>query len=199
MGHMGIINESLAEITRHGYLVLFTWVAVGQLGVPIPGMPILIAAGVLSASGELSLGRALLLGILGCLIGDTIWYVIGRCWATKLVHGFGKISSNQQACVYRGSDLVSQHNGFILLIGKYLPGINIVVVLLSAESTGLASFLLYDFLASAVYVGGYLTLGRAIGSHVDSLSLMTRSVRAVLASVPLLVALAFVFGCWLRR
>lgn len=83
MGHAGIINQSVAEIMKHGYLLLFTWVTVEQLGAPVPGMPILIAAGVLSATGELSLGPALFLGILGCLIGDAIWYGIGRCWATK--------------------------------------------------------------------------------------------------------------------
>ncbi len=43
-------------LTQHGHLVLFIWVAAAHLGAPLPAVPILIAAGVLSATGKMSIG-----------------------------------------------------------------------------------------------------------------------------------------------
>ena len=66
-------------------MVLFVWVAAEQLGAPLPAAPILIAAGVLSATGQLSLIHALTLGIAACLIGDTVWYGVGKRWGTAVL------------------------------------------------------------------------------------------------------------------
>ena len=73
---MGGIEQAVAEITKHGYLLLFLWVAAEQLGAPLPAVPILIAGGVLSAGGHFSFPAALLLGIVARLTGDIIWYVL---------------------------------------------------------------------------------------------------------------------------
>jgi len=42
------MNETLSFLTRHGYTVLFVWVFAEQIGLPLPAVPILIAAGALA-------------------------------------------------------------------------------------------------------------------------------------------------------
>src|SRR5438874_10497518 len=46
---------------------LFGWVLVEQLGVPIPAMPLLLAAGALAGTGHLNFFAALLFTVLGAL------------------------------------------------------------------------------------------------------------------------------------
>jgi membrane protein DedA with SNARE-associated domain len=65
--------------------VLFSRVALKELGAPLPALPILIAAGVLSASGQLSLASAFALGTLGCVVGDTALYCIGKPWGARIL------------------------------------------------------------------------------------------------------------------
>ncbi len=40
-------------LLMYGYLLLFAWVLVEQLGIPLPATPVLLAAGALSADGPI--------------------------------------------------------------------------------------------------------------------------------------------------
>jgi len=39
------VHATIEFLARHGYLVLISWVFVEQVGLPIPSIPILLAAG----------------------------------------------------------------------------------------------------------------------------------------------------------
>ena len=51
-------------LIRHGHSVLFFWVLVEQMGVPIPAMPLLLAAGALAGTGHLNFFAALFFAVL---------------------------------------------------------------------------------------------------------------------------------------
>ena len=59
-------------LPMYGYLILFAWVLVEQLGIPLPAAPVLLTAGALSAEHELNFAFALLAGLAGSLIADSI-------------------------------------------------------------------------------------------------------------------------------
>ena len=46
-------------LLMYGYLLLFAWVLVEQVGIPLPATPVLLAAGALSAEGQISFPAAL--------------------------------------------------------------------------------------------------------------------------------------------
>ena len=41
-------------LQMYGYLLLFAWVLIEQFGIPLPATPVLLAAGALSAEGQIS-------------------------------------------------------------------------------------------------------------------------------------------------
>ena len=47
--------ESLQFLIRHGYTVIFVFVLAEQIGLPLPAIPLLLAAGALAGTGKLSL------------------------------------------------------------------------------------------------------------------------------------------------
>jgi len=53
------MDASIDVLVRHGYLILFGWVFAEQIGLPIPAVPVMMAAGALAGSGQLSLAAAL--------------------------------------------------------------------------------------------------------------------------------------------
>jgi hypothetical protein len=44
------MNDLVDVLVRYGYLVVFGWVFAEQIGLPIPAMPVLLAAGAMAAS-----------------------------------------------------------------------------------------------------------------------------------------------------
>ena len=65
-------------LMRHGYAVLLGWVFLEQAGLPVPSMPLLLAAGALAGAGKLNLALCLLACVFASLAADTIWYALGR-------------------------------------------------------------------------------------------------------------------------
>ena len=190
---MSTFHQSVTALTQHGHLVLFVWVAAEQLGTPVPAAPILIAAGVLSAVGKMSIAGAVGVGMVACLVGDIAWYAIGKRRGTTVLRLLCKISLEPETCVRRSSDFISRHGGRSLLVAKFIPGISAVAVPLAANSgIPLASFLAFDLLGIALYVGAYVAVGRLVGDRIEELFIVAHSMASAALGVAALAALAIV-------
>ena len=87
--------NTLLQLTYSG---LFLAVLAQQVGLPIPSVVFLMAAGALSARGAMNPTIILLLGVLGCLAGDGIWYWIGRKWGSKAMRLICRFTADPQGC-----------------------------------------------------------------------------------------------------
>jgi membrane protein DedA with SNARE-associated domain len=190
---VGAVHQSFAELARHGYIVLFAWVTAEQLGAPVPAVPILIAAGVISATGQLTFGIALLIGTLGCLIGDSVWYAIGKRRGSAVLRLLCKISLNPESCVRSSSEFISRYGSASLLLSKFIPGISTVAVPLAANSEIPAlSFFSYDLAGSVLYVATYLAAGRIIGDRIDRFAGFVSSMKSAAILLAIIAAMAAV-------
>ena len=198
---MGNIHLILAELTAHGYVVLFAWVAAEMLGAPLPTAPVLLAAGVLTATGRLSFATAWTLGVLACFFGDAVWYSIGRRWGASVLRCLGgRISFESGTCSRRACELVGRYGSRTMLLSKFVPGINIVAVSLTASSgTTLPAFLPYDIPGSIVYVGAYLFLGRMLGARIETLSSLAHFAGRASIGIVVLGGIALVAFRYIQR
>jgi membrane protein DedA with SNARE-associated domain/rhodanese-related sulfurtransferase len=179
------------EIAKHGYIVLFVWLTAEQLGAPVPAAPMLIAAGVLSVTGQLTFTSALVIAVLGCLLGDSAWYVFGKLRGSQVLRILCKISLNPETCVRRSSEFISRNGGRSLVVAKFVPGIGSVAVPLAANSgISLGSFFFYDIIGSMLYAGAYLAAGRLLGDRIDRLSGFANSIKSISLALAILAALA---------
>jgi membrane protein DedA with SNARE-associated domain len=189
------VHQALIGLARHGYALLFLWTAAEQLGAPVPAMPILIAAGVLSTTGQLNLASALLVGVIACLIGDAAWYIIGKKRGPAVLRFLCKISLEPQTCVRRGSEFISRYGSQSLIFAKFIPGISAVAVPLTANSdVSLLSFIVADLFGSLLYIGTYLAAGRLLGDSLNRISVVATSIRS--ASLILAFTAAFSILGW---
>src|SRR6185369_10480375 len=155
------MHAVLDAIAQHGYLLLFGWVLIEQLGLPIPAMPVLLAAGVLAGLGKMSFGVAIALAITACLIGDLVWFWLGRRYGGGVVRVLCRVSFEPENCVRKTSDAFTKHGPVALLLAKFLPGI------------GFWTFLLYDLGGCALYVLGFAGIGLALSNSVEQLDVLT--------------------------
>jgi len=76
------MTELLNFLIEHGYAVIFAWVALDQAGLPLPAVPLMLAAGVLVGMGQMSLLLVLLTVLLASVPIDLFWHGVhggGEC------------------------------------------------------------------------------------------------------------------------
>jgi membrane protein DedA with SNARE-associated domain/rhodanese-related sulfurtransferase len=151
-------------LLTYGYLLLYAWVLVEQLGIPLPATPILLAAGALSAEGQISFALALLASVAGSLTSDASWFLIGRKYGHHVLRVLCKLSMEPTICVRRTQDSFGRRREVTLMIAKFVPGLATLAPPVAGQNgMDFWSFLFFDGIGATAWVGALLTIGRLFG------------------------------------
>jgi membrane protein DedA with SNARE-associated domain len=155
-------------LVAHGYWLLFVLVLGEQLGLPLVGAPVLLAAGALAATGNLALPLVLALPVLACLLGDAVWYGLGRRRGAPVLGFLCRVALEPDSCVRRTEDTFARHGPAVLLVAKFLPGLNTVAPPLAGiGGLSLPRFLAWDAAGATLWVGAYGGLGYLFGRELE--------------------------------
>jgi membrane protein DedA with SNARE-associated domain/rhodanese-related sulfurtransferase len=187
-------------LLTYGYLLLFTWVLIEQLGIPLPATPVLLAAGALSAEHGISFPLALLAGVLACVSSDTMWFLVGRRFGHHVLRILCKLSLEPTVCVRRTQDSFSRRREFTLLIAKFVPGLATLAPPVAGENgMGLGRFLLFDAAGATLWISALLSAGRLFGDALKRDPSLLNWVGRFSGSLLVLGILAFFVGRIVRR
>jgi membrane protein DedA with SNARE-associated domain/rhodanese-related sulfurtransferase len=151
-------------LLTYGYLLLFSWVLVEQFGIPLPATPVLLAAGALSAEGQMSFLLALLLGVVGALTADSTWFLVGRRYGHHVLRLLCKLSMEPTICVRRTQDSFGHRREMTLMIAKFVPGLATLAPPVAGQNgMGFGRFLLFDGIGATAWVFILLAAGRLFG------------------------------------
>jgi membrane protein DedA with SNARE-associated domain/rhodanese-related sulfurtransferase len=124
---------ALDFFVRYAYMVIFLWVLTEQLGIPVPSTPILLAAGTLTATHQLSLSLVLLSALCGSLIADSVWYLFGKRYGAAVVRLVCKLSFESSACVRKTEGYFTKRGPTALLVAKFIPGLGSVAAPIAGQ------------------------------------------------------------------
>jgi membrane protein DedA with SNARE-associated domain len=166
--------ESLDPLIRaYGYPAVFGGMVIQQLVPPIPGEPLLLGVGALAGNGRFSLWLAALLALAGSVVGDFVWYEIGRRGRHRVFKWLCRVSIEPDACVRHAQDTLARRGASALLIGKVVPAFNgIAQPLAGALGISRLRFLISDLLGGILWVGLYLGLGYAFRDQLATAALL---------------------------
>jgi membrane protein DedA with SNARE-associated domain len=103
------------------YLIVFA-LALGDAVVPLlPSEAALITAGLLSVTGDLTLGWVIAAGALGAYCGDGISYAFGRFVGRPFQQRFLNGQRAERALVWSEREL-EERGGLLLVVARYVPG-----------------------------------------------------------------------------
>jgi membrane protein DedA with SNARE-associated domain len=154
------MNEISQSLIAYGAPVLFTVVFVEQVGLPLPCVPWLLAAGALSASGEMNAAVTLGMSVVACVIADSLWFYVGRRRGNRVVQLVCRLFLVPNWVVLRTKSLFDRKGSRGLVFAKFLPGLgNVMPPLAGALGVRATHFLLFDSLGSFLYAGFYIGAG----------------------------------------
>ncbi|MEM7582158.1 MAG: VTT domain-containing protein [Acidobacteriota bacterium] len=194
------MEDVLDFILRYKYPVLFAFVLAEQIGLPVPALPFLLAAGALVRTGQLHLGMALGLAVLASVISDLLWYQLGRKRGIKVLNLLCRISLEPDSCVRRTEDLFARHGARSLLVAKFLPGFNTVAPPLAGIfGMRLSRFVLYDGLGALLWIGTFGGLGFAFGHQLEELSSRITELGSSVGAVLIALLVVYIVVKYIQR
>ena len=177
-------------VSRYGYLLLFGYVLLQQLGLPLPASPVLLAAGALARAGHLSLASAIAVTFAASSAAHLLWFQAGRRRGASVLALLCRISLEPDTCVRKTENLFTRWGAKLLVGAPFIPGLGLVAPPLAGLSgMGLWRFLLIDGLGSLLWACAFLGAGFALGAHLAMVLLLLREVGgSVLSGALLLLA-----------
>lgn len=148
----------------YGYVLLAGWVLVEQLGLPLPAMPVLLAAGALSAEHELNFGLAFAVSLAAALAADSAWFFVGRRYGHHVLRLLCKLSLEPTICVRKTQDSFGRRRELTLVIAKFVPGLATLAPPVAGQNgMGFGRFLLFDSIGASAWFVLLLGAGRFFG------------------------------------
>ena len=176
------------QLTYSGiWLAVFT----RQLCLPVPAVLFLMSAGALAMDGHLHLSLVLVAGVVGCLCGDGVWFWLGRRWGNRVIRLVCSLSGDPHVCAERSRRTFGDWGLRLLLVAKFVPGLDgVTPPLAGAEGASVSGFLAYDSVGSFFWTVAYVALGVIFARQLDRGLLLAKQFGLLLGlvlGVPLLV------------
>ena len=162
------IARVLDFIERHGYALLFVWVLAEQSAIPVPSVPLLLAAGALIHAERLLILPAILCCMVAALIADTIWFELGRHRGRQVLRLVCRLSLEPDSCVRQTENAFLKYGMSSLLVSKFVPGLNTVAAPLAGHSKrSYLQFAVYDSVGALIWCGTYIALGYIFSEQLE--------------------------------
>lgn len=160
--------SAFTELTYTGVLVA---VFANQVCLPVPAAFVLIGAGALSAHGHMHPAIVALMGVLGCLAGDGIWFWAGRRWGNKAIRLLCQLTSDPRHASKQARQKFQRYGLGVLCMSKFFPGLDAVIPPLSAaEGISPGPFLAVDAAGSLLWSGFNIGLGFVFSNELAAVT-----------------------------
>jgi membrane protein DedA with SNARE-associated domain/rhodanese-related sulfurtransferase len=167
-------------IVEYGLPLVFANVLLESLGLPLPALPTLVLTGAIASAATLGsspdawLPQSTLLAIAGvaiaaALIGDLVWFWLGRRYGSRVLRFMCKLSMSRDSCVSRSEGFFGRFGVRVLTISKFIPGLSTLAIpVAGATGVSLGSFLIYDAIGAALWATAGVAIGSLFATAVDT-------------------------------
>jgi len=162
------MDATVQFLTQHGTIMLFLIVLAEQIGLPIPALPVLIAAGALVGTGQMNFAVAAGVSILAALLGDQVWFELGRRRGRQVLGWLCRISFEPLSCVRRTEAFFARHGVRSLVVAKFIPGLSTIAPPLAGiMGLRMPQYLLYNGIGAVLWVGSGISLGMVFSNQLE--------------------------------
>lgn len=187
-------------LTRHGALWMFLVTLGERLGLPVFISPLLLAAGAMVAVNPMQFWLVMLATAVPCLLGDAMWYELGRWRGRQVIAAICRISfvpDSMEQKAYAGLD---RFKGFSLLYAKWIPGVaHLAPPVAGAARLPRIRFHIYNGVGSLIWILVMLLAGVYSMRTFNWMEMFTRSSKWSIGFIAACSVVMGVYSWWRRR
>ncbi len=182
-------------VKHYGYFGVGGLLLLESTGIPIPGETTLIAAAVFSGLGQLNILIVIIVGIMACVIGDNIAYLIGSTGGRRLIEKYGKYILLDQAKYRRVEEFFEKRGGIVVIGARFFEGLRQLNGFIAGSSSmSWSSFLAFNVIGAVLWVGFWSIVGFFSGSYINTLLKYQAYLSMALLAVAVFFALKFLLN-----
>ena len=178
--------------TVEAYALIFLVLLFCGLGLPVPEDITLITAGVISASGNISLPGAMIVCFVGVLAGDAILFFLGRKFGPRVFTWplFRRAFTPDR--VAKAEVRIRKNARLICFVARFTPGLR-APVYLTAGTMGVTPlvFLVSDGGAALISVPVWIAIGHWFGTNLDFVVKIARQMNYIIVGALVAGILAY--------
>lgn len=195
------MNDATQFLIVHGVPIVFGAVLIDQMGIPIPALPWLLAAGALVPTGRFHWLMAFQFAVLACLIGDFFWFYLGRYRGTQVLGFLCRMSLEPDSCVRRTVNVFTRYGWPGVMVAKFIPGMSTVIPPLAGMSRmNPGQFLLIDGAGSVLYCGTVMLVGFLFSNQIAQIAATLTHIGGNVLTVVLISFILYIaYKYWQRQ
>ena len=153
---MPILASIIDVADSIGLPLLFLFVAMESMGVPVPGETALGTAALVAARGKLNIEEVIAVAAAGAIIGDNIGYLIGRQGGRRLLEADGPFKRQRSKVLLVGIPFFERHGAKAVFLGRWTAGLRIWASWLAGSvRMPWRSFLLWNALGGILWATAF--------------------------------------------
>ena len=180
------VHVILYYLARYGYGFIF-------LGTVFEGELILLASGFLAYLGALNIWLVIISGFVGAVVGDNIWYYIGRHGGTHFIDNYGKFFLLTKKRVSKAQKYFDTHGAKTIFFSRFIFGTRISsAVLAGALGMSRKKFLRSNVAGAGLWACLTVGLGYFFGNSFELLRHYIHQTEVALLILAIIVIIIFI-------
>ena len=139
-----------------------------QVGLPVPAVPMLLAMGMLAGMQKISILACLFLATVAGVLGDCIWYELGRRRGHAILNLLCRLSLEPDSCVSNTKEKWNRFGSYTLIFAKFVPGLSTVAPPLAGLTRmPLRQFVAFDSAGTWMWAAAYIGIGYLFHNQME--------------------------------
>jgi membrane protein DedA with SNARE-associated domain len=167
----GVFNSLEPALRHYGYLAVGGILLLENIGLPVPGETILIAAALYAATGQLNIVLVGIVAVLASTAGSAIGYAIGVYGGRPLAERYGKYVMLTAERLDKTEAFFRKRGWAVVLLGRFVEGVRQAAGIIAGISDmKFPKFLMFTLIGAMLWVATWSTVGEVAGDHVTAIS-----------------------------
>jgi membrane protein DedA with SNARE-associated domain len=186
-------------LSTWGYLGVFVFVFVGNLGIPVPEETVLLVAGFLAGRNDLDLRTLYVVGIGSAVAGDCCGFLFGRTGGQRLLERLAERFEFVRSRYERLQVFFKTHGSKAVFMARFIAGARFLAgPMAGAAGMRFWRFLGWNLMGAVIWCSLVITVGYLVGDELEWVAHVAHRAGHWLA-VAVFLALAGFWIFWWRE